>query len=88
MHVAYIVEDEITDNDQVKCFLAAEDGQHVLWHPLPKVNQEILNFVEIGPYHAVENALAVSTVHEEESLCLQKRAMRKKGLKDYISVHA
>ena len=38
----YPVEDEVADNHQVNCCLAAQDGEHVAGHTLPKVNKEIL----------------------------------------------
>lgn len=39
----YPVEDEVADNDQVNRCLAAQDGQHVAGHTLPKVDKEILH---------------------------------------------
>ena len=39
----YPVEDEVADNHQVNRCLAAQDGEHVAGHTLPKVNKEILH---------------------------------------------
>lgn len=41
--MTYSVEDEVTDNHQINSCLAAQDGEHVAGHTLPKVDKEILH---------------------------------------------
>ena len=41
--LTYSVEDEVTDNHQINSCLAAQDGEHVAGHTLPKVDKEILH---------------------------------------------
>lgn len=40
---SYPVENEVTHDHQVNSGLTAQDGEHVSWHALPEVDQEILN---------------------------------------------
>lgn len=42
------VEDEVAHYHEVNSGLAAEDGEHVGWHALPEVDQEILNLKRKG----------------------------------------
>ena len=65
-----MVENEVTDHYQVHRFLAVEDGEHVLGHALPKVNQKVLHLVEVCSHHAVQYPLAMSTVHQQKCLHL------------------
>ena len=41
--ITYSVEDEIADNHQINSCLAAQDGEHVAGHTLPKVDKKILH---------------------------------------------
>lgn len=43
------------------------------WHALPKVDQEILDFVKVSSDHTVQDTLAVGTVHEEEGVHLERK---------------
>ena len=51
----------------------------MLGHSLPEVDQEVLHLVEVCPYHAVQDALAVCPVHQEKCLSLLGREGRKEG---------
>ena len=54
------IENEVTDNHQVHCSLAAENWKHVCWHALPEVDQEILNLRKFDAnnyYKAAESRL-------------------------------
>ena len=42
----------------------------MLGHALPKVHEEVLDLVEVGAHHAVQDSLAVGAVHQEKSLYL------------------
>ena len=46
--MTYPIEDEVADDHQINCGLTAQDWQHVSWHPLPEVDQEILNLKSEG----------------------------------------
>lgn len=49
------------------------------WHSLPKVNQELLNFMEVSSHHAVQDALAVSSIHQQEGFHLFAKAKGRQG---------
>lgn len=70
---AYIVENEITYDHQIHCFLIVEDGLHMGRHALPKVHKEVLHFVEVGSHNTIQDPLAVSSVHEQEGFHLKRR---------------
>lgn len=44
----YSVEDEVTHDHQINSGLTAQNGEHVGRHPLPEVDQEILNLRNTG----------------------------------------
>ena len=44
----------------------------MLRHALPKVDQEVLHFMEICSHNTVQDSLAVSTVHQQKGLHLKE----------------
>ena len=52
----------------------------MLRHALPEVHQKFLDLMEVGPNHAVQNTLAVGSVHEEEGIHLKGKSWtRRRG---------